>query len=165
MSPNKKASITLRAKPIKPTRRFIQQSESLGSHAKLAEILAKLPPDYDPNRISVKVERDYYEYSCDSSCYLSLTYYKPQDEEDFQAEMEHYRQKLAKWERWYAKNRGVIEAEEARRAKEKQEKQAREKERREKSRERYLLQQKARLEKELQRTQQLIQKRLKKQNE
>ncbi|MCI0559081.1 MAG: hypothetical protein MN733_11340, partial [Nitrososphaera sp.] len=97
-----------------------------------------------------------YGYGCDDvSCDLEVTYPAFEDEKDFARREAKYKEKLAAWERWYAKNEPAIKAREAAEKARKEQERQKAKEHHQKG----LLRRKAELEKELQRVEKNLKKR------
>lgn len=146
----------MKSRPTEPKREvYYSRLEVSSRETTLEEILEKLPKGIEPGRVVIRANRD-YGYGCDDvSCDLEVTYPALEDESAFAERMAKYKEKLAAWQRWYAKNEPAIKDREAA----EKERKKKECQKAKELHQRELVRRKANLEKELQRVEKNLKKR------
>ena len=100
------ALIKLRVKPEKPKRRILTTSYSVCDGDTMKEMVDHVPPDATLH----------YGYGYYSDLEIEWRWKEEEPESTFQARVEEYKKRLAKWKKWASDNAELIKKEKARRA-------------------------------------------------
>jgi hypothetical protein len=102
--------IKLRKKPVKPVREYFPQDISLYDGSTLLDVLEAVKMySLDPATVKFRVEHGYYD-----SVNYSFQYQMLEPEEVYNRKLQWYEVKLAEYEKWYEKNKILIDKELAR---------------------------------------------------
>ncbi len=110
----KQALINLKTKPKAPKRQKVKLRHQLDEGTTLATILQSFAGDnLDEVFFESETESDYYSNHEYTTSYFSIR--RLEHEEEYQKQVERYKVRLARYERWYKENEETILTEIARR--------------------------------------------------